>query len=324
MKNYIILPLRVFILFFEIIILKFFKIQNTKLSYQTFIKLFCLSGGWSNDLINLFLSKKSKKIAFCDKNEIFKKKFNEDGFFLVKNFLSKNDLEKTRSYLNKCQGKWFGDNYISKENEILDINNVKAAQYKYCIEDLLNFDLFQKLITDPEIIKYSNLSLNAQPILTGVHCWKSFPNIKPDSFSAQLWHFDMDSPKWVKLFFYLEDCNEDNGPHCFIKGSHKNNGISYQLRKKGYSRLTDIEVESNYKKNEIIEFKCRGGDLLIENTRGLHKGKQLKSGSRFIFQLEFASSLFGGINIKKYNVKKSSVTFANILKEQNYTYQILR
>ena len=222
------------------------------------------------------------------------------------------------------------NNYVYKstsqilENEILDINNVKAAQYKYCIEDLLNFDLFQKLITDPEIIKYSNLSLNAQPILTGVHCWKSFPNIKPDSFSAQLWHFDMDSPKWVKLFFYLEDCNEDNGPHCFIKGSHKNNGISYQLRKKGYLRLTDTEVESNYKKNEIIEFKCRGGDLLIENTRGLHKGKQLKSGSRFIFQLEFASSLFGAINIKKYNVKKSSTAFATILKDQNYTYQKLR
>jgi hypothetical protein len=156
MKNYIILPFRVFILFFEIIILKFFKIQNTKLSFQTFIKLFCLTGGWSNDLINLFLYKKSKKIAFCDKNEIFKKKFNEDGFFLVKNFLSKNDLEKIRSYLNKCQGKWFGDNYISKENEILDINNVKAAQYKYCIEDLLNFDLFQRLITDP---KYLNTQL---------------------------------------------------------------------------------------------------------------------------------------------------------------------
>ena len=33
--------------------------------------------------------------------------------------------------------------------------------------------------------------------------------------------------------------------------------------------------------------------MIVEDTRGLHKGKHVEKGDRLIFQLQFTSSLFG-------------------------------
>ena len=39
---------------------------------------------------------------------------------------------------------------------------------------------------------------------------------KVDEHAAQMFHFDMDRPKWLKFFIYINDVNEKNGPHFFI------------------------------------------------------------------------------------------------------------
>ena len=59
-KFTILLPFEFVFFFVELVIYKFLKIKNSERSFQTFIKLFLLTGGLSNDLIHKLLLKKKK------------------------------------------------------------------------------------------------------------------------------------------------------------------------------------------------------------------------------------------------------------------------
>ena len=116
---------------------------------------------------------------------------------------------------------------------------------------------------------------------------------KVRSKAAQLYHFDMDRIKFIKFFFYLSDVNTHNGPHCYIKSSHKNIPIS--LRRDG--RFSDKEIFSEYPENYLVEITGQKGSILAVDTRGFHKGKPVEQGERLLLLIEFTNSLFG----KTYN-----------------------
>jgi hypothetical protein len=116
----------------------------------------------------------------------------------------------------------------------------------------------------------------------------------------------MDRPRWLKVFIFLTDCNIHNGPHSYIEGTHKNKGIPEILRSKGYQRLSDDEINSNYCQKKIKTFVATKGSILFEDTRGLHKGMKLDNGNRLILQFQYSVSLFGS-NIKKIKLPQSNI-----------------
>jgi len=63
---------------------------------------------------------------------------------------------------------------------------------------------------------------------------------------------------------------------------------------KGYARLTDEEVRREFAGSDIIEFAAPRGTIIVEDTRGLHKGKHVEKGDRLMLQIQFSNSLFGG------------------------------
>jgi len=164
-----------------------------------------------------------------------------------------------------------------------------------CSRDALLADsTIQNLIADSGLLAIAQRYLGTAPILDIVAMWwHSAFGHEPDSEAAQYFHFDMDRIKWIKFFFYVTDVNEDSGPHVFVRGSHRTGGVPKELLRKGYVRLMDQEIASRYPAADIIEFIGARGTLIIEDTRGLHKGKRVVAGDRLLFQLEFTSSLFG-------------------------------
>jgi ectoine hydroxylase-related dioxygenase (phytanoyl-CoA dioxygenase family) len=114
----------------------------------------------------------------------------------------------------------------------------------------------------------------------------------------------MERIKWIKFFFYLTDVTEDTGPHVFVPTTQKAFGIPFSLRKKGYVRLSDTEVSEHYPSAIWKEFTGARGTLIVEDTRGLHKGKHCVSGDRLLFQLEFTSSAFGA-ELKPVQIRPS-------------------
>jgi hypothetical protein len=187
-----------------------------------------------------------------------------------------------------------GDRSGKPVNAIYHRGNPQSVRYEFKTQDLLSNQDIQKLLADFSFAAVAQDYLGARPALDVMGLWwhTAFSD-SPDMEAAQYFHFDMDRPKWLKFFIYLTDVEIDNGPHSFIAGSHKTNGIPPNLLKKGYARLTDEEVGNVYETKKIIEFAAPRGTVLAEDTRGLHKGKHVGVGDRLILQLQFSNSLFG-------------------------------
>ena len=94
--------------------------------------------------------------------------------------------------------------------------------------------------------------------------WWSNVSNKVDSFSAQDFHFDLDSIKFLKVFIYLKDVTENKGPHVYVEGSHKLFSKPYEILKRGYSRVSDSEILKYYDQIKIHKIVGKKEPLLLE------------------------------------------------------------
>ena len=320
-----------FIYFIYDLIFYRLKKKNSEHSYQFLIKLFCLFGGNILGFINFFL--RYKKDNYINKYPINQNLnidipfgeldllLKEKGYFLKEKALNDDTVNNLVTKLKLLKGKYISDHYKSLNEEILDLKAIKAVKFAYFKNDLINIREIQELALSKELLLIAQNYLGSLPILDIIECWWSFPpsgsSIKSDDTAAQMWHFDMDRTKWVKVFFYLTDCQINNGPHVFIEKSHKNNEIPFSIRKKGYSRVEDDLIFKNFPFERIKTITGKKGSLIAEDTRGLHKGQTVKEGSRLVLQFQYSSSLFGGQTNKVKIPSFKTELFQNLLKENS-------
>jgi len=153
----------------------------------------------------------------------------------------------------------------------------------------------QRLASDPGLLGVAQAYLGCQPIMSNLAMWWSRPAGADQAdihANAQAFHFDMDRPKWLKLFIYLTDVTPTSGPHIFVKGSHRQTSDWADLRRRGYARLSDHEVEERFG-DRVVEVCGPRGTMFFADTRALHRGKLPETGERLVLQYEFADSLFG-------------------------------
>jgi hypothetical protein len=237
------------------------------------------------------------------------KQMNSDGYCIFKNGLPNDMVDRLVKFSKNAKLKAVlpTDNY-SKEgiNFSSQFVSYEEAENKFarCLnlpDDILaNKDIHQ-IMTDPALIAIAQDYLGTKPILGSVEMWWSFPveNIeKFASASAMKYHFDMDHVNFFNLFFYLTDVDTENGPHCFVRSSHRS--LPKIFRKRG--RFEDETVKKIYNPADIIEMTGKRGTVIAEDTKGLHKGKAPTKGARLILQLHFTDSLFG----KQYQKSKVS------------------
>lgn len=183
--------------------------------------------------------------------------------------------------------------------ELVNLDKPSAIRYDYRVCDLLANPDVQDLLADPSLLSLAESYLGSAPRLDVLSMWwhTSFHN-QPDSEAAQLYHFDMDRPRWLKVFIYLTDVSLENGPHSFIQGTHRIDAIPTKFLRRGYVRLNDYEVFEEYGTAREIVFSAPRGSVIVEDTIGLHKGRVVKEGARLLLQLQFSSSLFGATYTK--------------------------
>lgn len=166
----------------------------------------------------------------------------------------------------------------------------------YWLEDmngLAQTPLFAKLAFDPYIISIASRYLGCVPIHVQTNAWFSFPGgVSKNNLSmnGQLFHQDMEFIKFFKVFIYLNDVGEDQGPHCYVAGSHHD-----ELQHKGVpvsERVTDADISRYYGQSRIKKLIGPAGSIVFGDTACVHKGVSVKSGARIMLQLEYASSLY--------------------------------
>lgn len=165
-----------------------------------------------------------------------------------------------------------------------------AARYDIDEDDLLADSVVQDLLADESLLRLAQAHLGTTPVQDLVAMWWSAPvGAAPSSAAAQRFHFDLDRLRFLKLFVYLTDVDDGSGPHVFVRGTHRD--LPRALR--ADRRFDDVEVETTFGAGAPATIVGRRGTMFVADTRGLHKGLPARERHRLVFQLEWATSLFG-------------------------------
>lgn len=278
-------------------------------SYQALVRLFCLTRGASNDLLARFVSMARPPYPLPAATGILgelgdaevrriSREIDEKGYYVFPERLSQELCDRLTAFaqttpcaVRRMSGE---DKQAPSQVAVYERNDPRGVAYDVPLTSLLNNPEVQALLADPSILAIAQAYLGSQPAADIVAMWwlTAF-KAGPDDVAAQRYHFDMDRIKWLKVFFYLSDVTEDTAPHSFVEGSHRKGGIPSALLDRGYVRLGDDEVAQHYPADKFIEFTGRRGTIILEDTRGLHKGKHVVRGERLLLQFQFSNSLFG-------------------------------
>lgn len=279
-------------------------------AYQAMIALFCATRGKSNDLISKLIGsiRRPWRLPRADgvlgtmttpaDREKIVSQLRSRGYYVMERGLPDEMAERllTFALTQPCLARAMdGQTPGAVVRAAYPREAPGAVRYDFATADLLANEDVQKLLADLSLLAIAQDYLGARPHADVLTMWwhTAFSDV-PDSEAAQFFHFDMDRPKWLKVFIYLTDVGSRNGPHAFVAGSHRSGAIPAHLLDKGYVRLSDAEVEQAFPSSDVLQFSAPRGSIILEDTRGLHKGRHVESGDRLVLQLQFSNSLFGG------------------------------
>lgn len=229
-------------------------------------------------------------IGLIEINDIVKS-IRNDGYYVLSEKLDSEFIDKIINWSKKLKYNTINYDDTRSQNQTIDFLNPNCVQASVSSEDLRKNENIKSLINDPILLKIASSYFEVnEPYISESNLWWSFKNKERISSSeaAQEFHFDLDSIKWLKIFIYFTDVNENNGPHTYIPGSHiegmKNNKLLYR----GYNRISEKEmtVHQQVKPKTIIGKK---GTIIIGDTNCFHKGNPILSGARLMFQLQYCS-----------------------------------
>ena len=167
---------------------------------------------------------------------------------------------------------------VSRLNTIKDFfNNYPDKKTDYYTDTLIHpillcSDIFD-LAFDTKIINLATAYFECLPSLHGATIRKSKATNKKSSAlpvhgQTTRYHYDKDSPRFLKFFIYLTDVKETNGPFTYVHGTHLNKHPHWKRK----LRYSDEEIENFYGTDRIEKFTGNVGDLVVANTNGFPKG----------------------------------------------------
>ena len=157
------------------------------------------------------------------------------------------------------------------------VNDFKPSEL--ALHMLESSENFLSATLDPYLLPIVCQYLGLVPQLQHAYVRRSFP--APYRILNNNWHRDIDNKTHLlKMFFFLTDCNDETGPHEYIKGSVSDPKRVNTLNGKRY--YDDDAVNDLYPENSedrIVSIVPKG-TVILEDTRGLHRANILKSGYR--------------------------------------------
>lgn len=114
------------------------------------------------------------------------------------------------------------------------------------------------------------------------------------AIQSQQWHRDIGNKTYPKIFVYLSDVGEEDGPFIYLKGSQMH-GRWYHLfpqinpHTNALGRIQDADIEKSPMQADIVKCTGRAGTLVFADTAGIHKGGYSTRNPRFASIITFYS-----------------------------------
>ena len=215
-----------------------------------------------------------------------------DGYVILPRLVSIDKINRIKEWSYNIKYNVV-DNYEKRYFlDKVDFQNPNLVTANALEDDLeINEDI-NSLIFDPLIMEIISRYLGIEkPSLIHLCMWWTFKtnNLIGSSEAAQLYHYDLDHIKWLKVFIYLTDVGNDDGPHVYIPKSHISGNKNYKLLERGYSRVNDDEMLI-FQKTEPKRVLGPAGSIIIGDTKCFHKGSPVIANSRLVLQPTFGPS----------------------------------
>jgi hypothetical protein len=208
--------------------------------------------------------------------------------------------EKGYTKLNKYLDTNLIDDVFNEVEKILDnkdnpFNQDQISQkeakstkpYIQVLQPFLNVPKINSFVFDKLITEVAGAYIGCMPALSTCNLRKSFVNNLQEQ-GTQIYHVDPNSPKFVKVFVYLNDVDEFGGPFSFVEGSHTKkfelNGLNWNSK---YS--WDLHtINSIYGEEKVKLMTAKKGDVIIADTNGWHRGTKPTKKERTMLTIDYA------------------------------------
>ena len=226
---------------------------------KNFIRLFV-----SNNVINVNLDTDHKKLL---------KHISKYGWGLIPHKYLLEDSDKLEPLISRA------DELLHHQEEMKELAGKmttpkKSGDYKknfkVIITDLFDKEEILNILTDTNMIKIVGDYLGTEPYLSHADVWWD-RYIDGGLKDSQTYHFDGGDPFMVKLFFYLTDVSEVDGPFTYIGKTNKLVNKFGLIYKHGVSGISDSDISSNTLLN-VKKFVGKPSNVIFADTNGLHRG----------------------------------------------------
>lgn len=165
-----------------------------------------------------------------------------------------------------------------------------ARRYNFMGEQIVAQPAVQALMAHPDLWATAQAYLQAEPQLVLASMWWSSDFQGPESrYTGQVFHIDIDRFACISFFFCLTDVGPANGPHVYLRGSHRAKPLELAVDK----RMSEDELLAHYAPEYWQPIMGPAGTGFAADTKAYHRGIPLQKGCRLMLQLEFATDRFG-------------------------------
>ena len=275
-------------------------------AWMAMMRAHCAGNGWVSDVLDGALRRLQPsrppadvtgllgRFTVADQSRIADA-IARDGYYIFDNTMPEKICAEIEAYAMRTPATISGELEDRSELVAYEPENPKGHLYRLREQDAAECDAIQALMADQALLAIAEAYLGTQTVVGGIDTWWStaYGN-GPSDTAAQAYHFDFDAPpRWLKLFVYVTPVSPENGPHNFVKGSHRGGlAASRKLLSRGYVRIPDKEIENAFGQDSCMELTGPRGMTFLADTRGFHKGNHPRIGHRLISQLIYCSPLF--------------------------------
>jgi hypothetical protein len=226
-----------------------------------------------------------------DQQDKITEAIGQDGFFVFDEKVPANVCDEIERFAACTPALIHDAGEVERPRMVYDPAAPVSKIYRLPESESIGNQGVQRLVGDPAFLRIAERYLGTLPLFSEFGLWWSPAGDRwPHQDAAQKFHFDFDAPpSWLKLFVYLTDVGPDNGPHTYVRGSHRSdNPATRRLLQRGYARVSDKDICDAFGDDNVVSIQGKRGTVFFADTRGFHKGLAPAAGHRLM-----AVSLYG-------------------------------
>ena len=161
------------------------------------------------------------------------------------------------------------------------------------LDGIADCDVIRRLWREPRMLVIAGASLGIRPLPLRSRLWWSFRAGRATAemlaeHSQDCFHFDLDNWRAVKFFFYMTDVGRENGPHIYVRKSHRNRSMRDQLSP--FKSRSSDRITAKYGRDNMVVMQGPAGTGFVEDPYGFHTGTAVRGASRLILEIEYGVS----------------------------------